>query len=125
MEKEYRFLHFGCWNNLNKNNNLYGVMKKLKEHTEEFPVKFVSISGDNYYPDKVKIKTPTGKIKQKTIIQERLNSGFDCLPKGDFQYIMSMGNHDLETNLYLDGAVETDCHILRSELAKKKRYLFI
>jgi hypothetical protein len=112
----YRFLHFGCWNNLNEGNNLNGVMQQLKVFTENssVPVEFISISGDNYYPDKVKIKTPTGKIKQKTIIQERLNSGFDCLPKGDFQYIMSMGNHDLETNLYLDGTVETDCHILRS-----------
>jgi hypothetical protein len=116
MEKEYKFLHFGCWNNLNKDNNLYGVMKKLKEHTQEFPVDFVSISGDNYYPDKV--KSPEG-VKQKTIIQERLNAGFDCLPEGKFEYIMSMGNHDLETNLYLDGAVERNCHILRSELAKK------
>ena len=70
----YRFLHFGCWNNLNKKNNLNGVMQKLKDYIEETksdPIKFISISGDNYYPEKVKTMVDGKEKKQKTIIKER------------------------------------------------------
>jgi hypothetical protein len=119
----YRFIHFGCWNNLNKKNNLNGVMQKLKDYIEETrsePIKFISISGDNYYPEKVKTMVEGKEKKQKTIIKERLDSGFDCLPSGDFEYVMIMGNHDLETNLYINEQdKETNCSILRSELDKK------
>ena len=53
-----KFVHFGCWNNLNVDNGsgLNQVMVKLNAYVQEEqgqqPVEFVIVAGDNYYPDK-------------------------------------------------------------------------
>jgi hypothetical protein len=73
-----KFIHFGCWNNLNEGKgNLKNVMEKLNSRiTEEKkkaePFKFIMIAGDNYYPlknkankDKKKKEKEEGKEKVK------------------------------------------------------------
>lgn len=49
------FVHFGCWNNLNKKGSLYNVMTSLINYmNNEQNVQLIVVSGDNYYPDKKK-----------------------------------------------------------------------
>ena len=100
------FIHFGCWNNLNIKNKdgkikplgcLNKVMEKLNSYVSENEVSFISIAGDNYYPEKKKIE----EKKKKIIIPELLVRGFDLLPKS-LPIYMILGNHDLETNLKID-----------------------
>ena len=43
------FIHFGCWNNLNKG-CLKNVMTRLNERLDSLPIiDFLSVAGDNYY----------------------------------------------------------------------------
>lgn len=123
-----KFIHFGCWNNLNEDKgNLRNVMKELETRVTEFQPNFIVIAGDNYYPNKFTIKDEEDqKIKKKIIIDQKLKDGFDLLPK-DIEIDMIFGNHDLETNtkkpkLYLETleTVESDCHILQTELETSK-----
>ena len=49
-----RFIHFGCWNNTRAEGCLADVMENLNRYTEipgNTP-NFISIVGDNYYPEK-------------------------------------------------------------------------
>ena len=97
-----RFVHFGCWNNLNEKNgqklgNLHKVMKRLNsyivaEETGKKPA-FLVLAGDNYYPGKTKMNNK----KKKVIYTAKLVEGFSILPQG-IQINMILGNHDLETN---------------------------
>ena len=122
--KETNFIHFGCWNqglcNMIKNNNpLSNVMKTLNEFVNTINVDFISVAGDNYYPNKIKLN----KEKIKRIYSEELKSGFDCLPENKEIYML-LGNHDLETNLdsdqniYIENTdeLESNCYILNKEL---------
>ncbi len=93
------FIHFGCWNNLNKKGNLKPVMDKLQSrlNNTDFPeIDFISVAGDNYYPDKLKPKIKTDS-KKKIIKPDLLEMGFNMLPSEPDIY-MILGNHDLETN---------------------------
>ena len=100
------FIHFGCWNNLNTKKKddkikqlgcLNKVIKKLNEYLDENEVNFMTIAGDNYYPEKRKIE----EKKKKIIKPDLLSQGFNLLPK-TLQIYMILGNHDLETNLKID-----------------------
>ena len=92
-----RFLHFGCWNNLNKDNNLRSTMATLNRYIgNNANIDFVSIAGDNYYPEKNKDKINKLNTTKKVYI-DRLKEGFDLLPKS-LRIYMTLGNHDLETN---------------------------
>jgi len=107
-----RFIHFGCWNNLN-DGNLTEVTSCLNAYLRIKPIDFIVISGDNYYPDKEKekekekekpkeklkekTKDKTEKIKKKIIYRKRLVDGFKLLPSSIDKY-MIFGNHDLVTN---------------------------
>lgn len=100
------FIHFGCWNNLNIKNKdgklkplgcLNKVIDKLNKYLLENEVNFITIAGDNYYPEKKKIE----EIKKKIIKPDLLNKGFNLLPKS-LPIYMILGNHDLETNLKID-----------------------
>jgi hypothetical protein len=74
------------------------------------------VAGDNYYPGKEKNKVTGEKVK--TIVPGDLAAGFACLPKG-VPIDMLLGNHDLETNMYLSGFTdkkETDCFITKAEI---------
>ncbi len=87
------FIHFGCWNNLNKG-CLEKVMQLLKNRLKHKPkIDFLTIAGDNYYPKKEKV----GNKKNKIIIPSLLEEGFAHLPK-EIPIYMILGNHDLETN---------------------------
>ena len=73
------FIHFGCWNNLNKGclRNVMNLLKKRLEDIDKPKIDFLTIAGDNYYPKKEKVE----KKKKKIIIPELLNQGFEYLPK--------------------------------------------
>jgi hypothetical protein len=131
-----KYIHFGCWNNLNKKSCLTKVMTKLKEYLGVYGTpEFMVIAGDNYYPDKSSIQNldkdnnpiigedgkPT-KTKTKIIKQTFLRDGFDLLP--DIPINMILGNHDLETNTKKKNLfIETDtvpegkdCFIIQKEI---------
>ena len=61
-------------NNINKNKNQGNL------------IEFIIIAGDNYYPDKIKIKK--NNLKLKSIIVKNLLSGFNCLPKNIETFIL-------------------------------------
>jgi len=87
-----KFIHFGCWNNgfCNKDessNGLSYTMKLMDDYIKVKPIDFISIAGDNYYPEKVE--------GNKKMHMEDLVSGFECLPKTVDKYII-FGNHDIE-----------------------------
>lgn len=119
------FVHFGCWNQglcdmVEKNNPLSNVMFTLNEYVKHIDIDFITVAGDNYYPNKIKI----GKDKKiKRIYDKNLKSGFDCLPNGKEIYML-LGNHDLETNLEKNpnifiedtDTLEENCYILSKEL---------
>jgi len=114
-----KFVHFGCWNQGlcgDESTPLTQVMHSLKKYTAEDKPDFIVVAGDNYYPDKVKNKVTGEKVK--TIVPLNLASGFACLPK-NVQIDMLLGNHDLETNMYISGRTdkETDCFITQEEIA--------
>lgn len=144
--KTSHFIHFGCWNrggcdlNANEPNSLTRVMRTLRRSKPEF----ITICGDNYYPDKVegekKDKKEKEKEKEKDDKKEKkekkekkdkvkllntaeLQSGFDCLPTNT-QIYMSYGNHDLETGLNVDGETEKEkeCRLasIEKSIAQRK-----
>ena len=91
-----RFLHFGCWNNMQNGNAVNDVMTVMKRKIADTtkPVDFISVAGDNYYPKK---STDAQGAKKKIISPEDLDNGFRELPDEPEIY-MILGNHDLETN---------------------------
>ena len=122
-----RFIHFGCWNNTRAEGCLADVMENLNRYTEipgNTP-NFISIVGDNYYPEKKVLEIDGKKRKQNLIHIDRLHAGFDLLPKKT-QIYMLLGNHDLQTNITGEAAkfyindIDTpervnDCTILKTE----------
>ncbi len=122
-----KFVHLGCWNNLNKNKknidlgNLKQVMKTLKTYIKKNEPEFVVLAGDNYYPGKTKVEGATKK-KEKIIYTKKLVEGFSELPK-NIEINMILGNHDLETNgteksLFIedtDHPEKEDCYIVNAE----------
>lgn len=86
------FWQFGCWNDLNSvssNKVLESINKRLDEGDKP---DFLVISGDNYYPDKIKEEA----VKTKVIYPDNIRQGIVALPK-DIPILMVLGNHDLET----------------------------
>ena len=80
------FIHFGCWNNLNKKGNLKPVMDKLQSrlNNPDLPqIDFISVAGDNYYPKKTTERIHGKKVRIKSLEQNKLISGFDCLERLD------------------------------------------
>lgn len=112
------FIQFGCWNQGlcgNESAPLTKVMQTLRTFTQQEKPDFIVVAGDNYYPGKVKNKVTGEKVK--TIVPSDLSSGFACLPQG-VPIDMLLGNHDLETNMYVSGLTEkdTDCFITQEEI---------
>ena len=137
--KTKSFIHFGCWNNglCDKNkgtNSVSNVMNKLNKYVNkiENDVDFISIAGDNYYPEKIKKKEKSKEKgdKIKIIHTNELVSGFDCLPD-NVEINMILGNHDLETNiinkeqLYIENENNKEymnnCFILNTEITKARK----
>lgn len=100
------FIHFGCWNNGkcnmdtgdNGDNGLSKVMKSIKEKIENDPKKFefITVAGDNYYPEKNK-KNKINGTKEKTLIEDNLISGFDCLKSISLHKYVILGNHEFDS----------------------------
>tara|TARA_B100001173_G_C16007363_1_gene556150 strand:- start:972 stop:2153 length:1182 start_codon:yes stop_codon:yes gene_type:complete len=98
-----RFIHFGCWNNINGNNleeNMDSIQHFLQlPSSKRNPIEFFSIAGDNYYPEKEEKGKGKGEKSKKTIVEDDLRNGFDLLPNNDKNKFVILGNHDLETNM--------------------------
>ena len=74
------FIHFGCWNNLNKG-CLENVMTLLQDRltSSDLPIiDFLTVAGDNYYPKKEQL---ADKKKKKVIIPKLLHAGIELLPE--------------------------------------------
>jgi Calcineurin-like phosphoesterase len=120
------FITFGCWNNglcsleNPPQNGVSAVMQELNSYVNANvdKVKFIAVSGDNYYPKKE--KTDEGTIKYWN--ESDFNSGFGCLPTNVPVHLL-MGNHDLESTQLLDVTNNTDktplCHIVKEEITKE------
>ena len=91
-----KIIHFGCWNlgkcAKDETNGLTTMTKLLNKYcTENKDINFISIAGDNYYPNKSEVDG----LKVKKINKENLLSGFGCLPDDVTKYVI-LGNHDIE-----------------------------
>ena len=114
-----RFIHFGCWNNMKNGTVVRDVMTSLKRRIADSSapsIDFITVAGDNYYPDK---RDDGNGKKKKTIDAYDLEDGFGELPDEPDIY-MILGNHDLDTNnaskpkskLFINDAEEEGCNIL-------------
>lgn len=109
-----RFIHFGCWNkglcditqSNETSNGLTKTMKLLNKYVSENDINFVTIAGDNYYPDKNKA------TKEKTMNLENFLSGINCLPKDIRKYVL-LGNHEYD-NIKINDTINR-CELLQLE----------
>jgi len=109
-----KFIHFGCWNNGScdidtGDNGLSQTMKKLNNYIESNQIDFLTIAGDNYYPDKKKVNG----VKIKNMKTSDFNSGVKCLPKDIKKYVI-LGNHEYD-NMLKDGVESHNCHLLETQ----------
>lgn len=143
------FIHFGCWNkgkcdvSDTAKSGVSAVMRRIQTYIDEentYKPTFISVAGDNYYPNKLKNKEKKGKdtaekkskdntakkekpeVKQKIIVESELASGFACLESLHVPVNVILGNHDLETNrenkhsfLIHSGETAESCAILKLE----------
>ena len=98
MTESYKFITFGCWNDYNSyfpiaSNVLNSVKQYCINNTD---CKFIIITGDNYYSNKIKPKN--NSKKQKILNVEKLKEGFDELPTNIPIYLL-LGNHDLDNGI--------------------------
>ena len=111
-----KFIHFGCWNNGECNietgtNGLSMTMKKINQYLGlHRDINFMTIAGDNYYPEKIKLE-PTKKIKKMNI--KNLISGINCLPKEIQKYVL-LGNHEYDS-IIDDNGEEIKCISLMTQ----------
>lgn len=107
-----KFIHFGCWNKDKcdmtlKNNGLSQTMSKLNDFVKKNKdIEFITIAGDNYYPDK---KGKEKEKKEKTMIAENFLSGVNCLPKHILKYVL-LGNHEFD-KVKVDGNETDKCYL--------------
>jgi hypothetical protein len=100
-----KFIHFGCWNNglcdiELGTNGISLTMRKLKQYLEiHKDINFMTIAGDNYYPEKKLDKY--GK-KQKFLNIQNMISGINCLPKDITKFIL-LGNHEYDSLINSNG----------------------
>ena len=126
QQQNQYFIHFGCWNkgkcdvSDTAKSGVSAVMRRIQTYIDEentYKPTFISVAGDNYYPNKlknkdkkekentvVKSKDKTAKkekneVKQKIIVESELASGFECLKSLNVPVKVILGNHDLETNI--------------------------
>ena len=100
MERNtFKFVHFGCWNNMNNINKdngqpeFFNVANNITMSNNDNYYDAMFIAGDNYYSHK---KVVNGK-KEKTYKKSDLIKGFDKLKEIEIpkKYVL-WGNHDLE-----------------------------
>ena len=96
-----KFIHFGCWGELNKTTKVINVLQNITHYVDTNPdtIKFITIAGDNYYPKKEKItisntdKNTEYKVKIYNNLQ--LNQLMDYLKNISIPKYLLWGNHDM------------------------------
>lgn len=146
MSRTNKFIHFGCWNNLNKpredgKTDMEDVMTMMNKRIKVDPVDFIVVAGDNYYPSKKNNKNISKdkqiEDKQKFILDDKLAKGFQRLQQvhPTLEINMLLGNHDLQTNsrneekagplfITTNGVQKSeagDCHILKKEIEESEK----
>jgi len=117
------FLHFGCWNegNCNDDTDLQKTMMKLQTHIKnninENKINFIVVAGDNYYPDKNNIN----EKKIKNINTINFLSGIKCLlnsiKQEDIEKYILLGNHEYDNIKNIDN-IDYDfmqCYIMKQQ----------
>jgi hypothetical protein len=118
-----KFIHFGCWssgfcNINNPNNALSNVLKVLQDYLIKNPdIYCIIVSGDNYYPEKIK----ENGSKKKIFNLSNLVSGLNCLRTSslDRNVYLLIGNHELDNNenmVDVNNNKIDECEILKTEL---------
>jgi hypothetical protein len=126
-----KFIHFGCWNrggcqldtvSAGQVSDFTRVVSSIHENLEG--IEFISVAGDNYYPDKEKKKDKGEKKekgdkekgdkekdkgekkekgdkgeKKKILVNEDLETGFKCLMDLDVDKYIVLGNHELDDKI--------------------------
>jgi hypothetical protein len=90
------FIHFGCWNNKNclEDSNSFKINSMVLKKINLKKYDFISVAGDNYYPDKIKNESKDENIVIKRYNDKNFTNGFNCLPDDIKKYII-FGNHDI------------------------------
>jgi len=133
-------VHFGCWNNISPKACFQETFGLLNRYLDDHTVDLLSVSGDNFYPAKIKnTKFKDGKLEEKKdskvalIHESPLAQGFRRLnelsPKISKGIKMILGNHDLQTGKKLivskhypydmsstDFEKDVQCNIIQWEL---------
>ncbi len=123
-----KFIHFGCWNKGKcseespTSNGLSEMTHLLRNYIDRNEVDFITIAGDNYYPDKKPIGPEVEGAKQQKVKKFNkgdFDSGFGCLPLSVKKYVL-FGNHDMEDNVVDDDGTKHQCKalLLQQELGK-------
>lgn len=123
-----KFIHFGCWNRggcqmdseaAENVSDFTRVARHIKSNLEG--VEFISVAGDNYYPDKEKKKDKADKGEKadkkdkgdkkdkanksekkdtkKTLVTNDLGTGFKCLMDIPVDKYIVLGNHELDDKI--------------------------
>jgi hypothetical protein len=101
MSKPYKFITFGCWNDWNSTSPaVSSVLSSVSDYCKKNnDCKFMIVTGDNYYPKKIKDKQDKTNVKKYKIINvDHLKKGLNALPENIPIYLL-LGNHDLDNSL--------------------------
>jgi hypothetical protein len=90
------YIAFGCWNKIkdDKDQRQEKIIKYLENEIKKNKFRklnFLTLLGDNYYPNKVKVKGE----KQKEYNESNLFNGFRFLEEINLPKIFIHGNHDI------------------------------
>ena len=113
-----KFIHFGCWNkgkcDLSNPGSqpVSAVIASIKQYIDKEETKptFITIAGDNYYPD----------YKEGIKIQnyDNFKSGFDCLEKlENIKKYIIFGNHDYDDIYKTDTTVIDNPYFEQKDLS--------
>jgi len=101
MSQPYKFITFGCWNDWNsKSPAVSAVLSSVSDYCKKNnDCKFMIVTGDNYYPKKIKDEIDKKNVKKYKIINvDHLKKGLNALPQNIPIYLL-LGNHDLDNSL--------------------------
>ena len=98
MSEPYKFITFGCWNDWNSTSPaVSSVLSSVSDYCmNNNDCKFMIVTGDNYYPKKIKDKINAKKYK--IINVDHLKKGLNALPQNIPIYLL-LGNHDVDNSL--------------------------
>ena len=113
------FIFFGCWNRgfcdeTGRSNGMSSVFNTIKQNEEQ--PDFYIIAGDNYYPKKTTERIHGKKVRIKSLEQNKLISGFNCLERLDAPVQVLLGNHDVEQIREVEQIPNVSCIVTRLQL---------